>query len=218
MKKIYIYTLSDPSNMEVRYIGKTGNIKNRYISHISNSKHLTSYLGNWIKHLLNKGLKPVINIIEECDESNWIEREIYHIKSFKDAGFDLINYSKGGNEPPNKIDKNLKKFRKIVNKNGIIKYEVRRSFNNEVYSLGTFDNEQDAIKTFDEFKSNLDKHIKPKRKFKQKISVYRNDIFIDTFDSIVECARELNADVSNISKCCNDKLKTHKGYTFTYTP
>ncbi len=46
MKIIYIYSLSDP-NGNIRYIGKTTNIKRRLYSHIAESKQNNNRYGIW---------------------------------------------------------------------------------------------------------------------------------------------------------------------------
>ena len=86
---IYIYTLSHPITNEVRYVGKTINIRRRYKQHLYDKRQKHKYA--WIQSLKNEGLKPVLTIIEEC-ETNWQEREIYWIKQFDN----LINYLEGG--------------------------------------------------------------------------------------------------------------------------
>lgn len=95
--KIYIYTLKDPETQLVRYVGKSNNPRLRYNNHIQHSKkHRGSrHVVNWICSLLDKNLKPVLEIIEECNENNWAEREIYWIAYHK-LHVDLTNYSKGG--------------------------------------------------------------------------------------------------------------------------
>lgn len=96
MKIIYIYSLSDP-NGNIRYIGKTINIKRRLYSHIAESKRNNNrYVLKWVKSLLDKGFRPIMNIIEVCDESNWEEKEIYWINYYKSIIHNLCNHCKGG--------------------------------------------------------------------------------------------------------------------------
>jgi len=96
MKIIYIYSLSDEHN-NIRYIGKTTNIKRRLYAHIAESKRSNSrYVLKWVKSLLNRGFKPIINIIETCDETNWEQKEIYWIDYYKSIIPNLCNHCKGG--------------------------------------------------------------------------------------------------------------------------
>lgn len=88
--KIYIYSLCDPETKEVRYIGKTNNVKSRYNNHITSD--IKTHCCNWIKSLKNKGFLPEINIIEEVTIDNWIEREQYWISQYKN----LTNQTIGG--------------------------------------------------------------------------------------------------------------------------
>lgn len=88
----YIYTLSDPNTNEVRYVGKTINIKRRYKQHLYD-KRQTSHKHSWITSLKKIGLKPIMIIIEECNNDNWEEREIYWISKYNN----LTNNKLGGN-------------------------------------------------------------------------------------------------------------------------
>lgn len=93
----YIYTLSDPSTMEVRYIGQTNDIKRRLNDHISSSVNERSdtyntYKARWIRKLTNNQLLPVINIIDSCEsfeDSNKLEK--YYIDKFRTDGVKLTN-------------------------------------------------------------------------------------------------------------------------------
>ena len=88
----YIYALSHPITNEVRYIGKTINIKRRYKQHLYD-KRTKSYKSSWIISLKSLGLKPIMTIIEECNDVNWEDREIYWIQQYDN----LTNTQKGGN-------------------------------------------------------------------------------------------------------------------------
>jgi hypothetical protein len=97
MKKVYIYSLNDPITNEIRYIGKTIQpLKNRLKCHLHPNKNDKTHRANWILNLKNNGLKPTINLIEECSDSNWVEREIYWIDYYSKLT-ELTNHSKGGN-------------------------------------------------------------------------------------------------------------------------
>ena len=53
----FIYTLSNPITKEVRYIGKTVNIKDRYRQHIGKRLLDNSHKNNWISSLIKEGCK-----------------------------------------------------------------------------------------------------------------------------------------------------------------
>lgn len=89
--KIYIYALLDEFN-NVRYVGKSNNPKQRYYSHISQSKNRKTHKECWIYGMINHGFKPKLIIIEECTIDNWIEREKHYIKVHDN----LTNLTEGG--------------------------------------------------------------------------------------------------------------------------
>jgi group I intron endonuclease len=96
--KIYIYTLSDcrePDN--IRYVGITRDIKNRHKSHRHSHKYLKSKKAKWIKEVFESGGDIEMNIIHTSDsEKDSKDKEMFYIKHFKDAGFDLVNSTIGG--------------------------------------------------------------------------------------------------------------------------
>ena len=86
---IYIYTLSHPITNEVRYVGKTINLKRRYKQHLYDKRH--SYKASWVKSLKKDNLKPLMKVLEIC-KNNWQEREIFWISQFDN----LTNLKQGG--------------------------------------------------------------------------------------------------------------------------
>ena len=100
IKTNYIYILLEPTG-EVRYVGKSVSPKDRYKKHLNEAKKRKSitYKNNWIYSLLNKGLKPKMEIIDQIDgEWEWLEK--YWISQMKMWGFDLVNNTEGGENPP----------------------------------------------------------------------------------------------------------------------
>ena len=94
-RKVKIYTLKHPDTLEVRYVGKTvRSLSRRLGNHIDNakrSKH-NKHLSNWILNILSNGKRPIIELIEEVDNSVWQERERYWITQYPN----LINLTEGG--------------------------------------------------------------------------------------------------------------------------
>lgn len=95
---IYIYTLTDPRTNEIKYVGKTNDIKKRYRNHIQESiKGLKkTHKHCWIRSLLNINIKPIIDILEEYDGNDWEWLEIMWIGIIKSWGFNLTNIGDGG--------------------------------------------------------------------------------------------------------------------------
>lgn len=98
MRKTFIYILVCPESGEVRYVGKTINLKKRYSCHFSLAvakKKYRSYVGNWIASLRKRGLRPIMEVIEEC-YADWSQREKYWISSYRNSGASLCNLTDGG--------------------------------------------------------------------------------------------------------------------------
>jgi len=95
---IYIYGLFHPETNELRYIGKTNNLKMRLQSHIdyARSKRKQRPVSDWINSLIKNGIKPIIRQIELCNNKNWIEREMFWIKEYKHIGARILNLTDGG--------------------------------------------------------------------------------------------------------------------------
>jgi len=94
MKTVFIYTLEHPITKEIRYIGKTNNLKIRLGNHLCNKDR--THKVNWIKSLKTKGLKPEMKILDEVDEVDWSFWEKYWIAQFKIWGINLVNETEGG--------------------------------------------------------------------------------------------------------------------------
>lgn len=91
----YIYSLNCPISGEPKYIGQTIQKPAARLG-----THLTAKKNNkrtsWIKGLLNQGLKPVMEVIEELPQEELNFWEIYYISLYKSWGFKLKNGTHGG--------------------------------------------------------------------------------------------------------------------------
>lgn len=110
-RTVYIYGLWD-CNYNLRYIGKSLNSKIRYKEHIKRAKekYSNSHKANWIRQLLSQGLEPQLEILEECNEDNWQEKEKAWIKEAKEKGIKLTNMTYGGDgipKPTKEISKKI---------------------------------------------------------------------------------------------------------------
>jgi hypothetical protein len=82
---VKIYVLKNPETGSIHYVGRTLNEKTRYRQHIfqgRKSKH-KNRKNAWIMSILNKELKPIMEIIEEVRQEDAIEREMYWIAELK---------------------------------------------------------------------------------------------------------------------------------------
>lgn len=90
-----IYLLIDPITKCNRYIGVAVDVRERYRKHCTRLAGNT-YKVNWIKQLKSLDLKPIIEILEECDEFNWVRREQWWIAYGRFLGWPLTNLTDGG--------------------------------------------------------------------------------------------------------------------------
>lgn len=94
LTKIY-YLVSSRNLLNIRYVGKTVmSLNNRLSSHKSGK--CGQYLKNWLRKELSEGFEIIINLIEEVEESRWVEREKFYIAFYKSLGFKLCNLTDGG--------------------------------------------------------------------------------------------------------------------------
>jgi group I intron endonuclease len=97
---VYIYGLVDPITNQLRYIGKSVNPKSRFRRHIADINLHDSYKDRWIRYLVEKGFKPTLLIIDIVNKDEWIYWEKFYISYFKFIGFNMVNGTLGGDEPP----------------------------------------------------------------------------------------------------------------------
>lgn len=96
--KVYIYTLADPRNNEIRYIGKANNLKKRLKKHLCEKSN--SMRVKWISSLKKIGLEPIIETIEIIENIEWQYWESFYINLFKTWNFKLLNGTNGGEGGP----------------------------------------------------------------------------------------------------------------------
>ena len=98
VNEMFIYGLFDPITDELRYIGKTNNLKNRFKGHIQDKQD--NYKTRWIRLLRKNGLKPKMAELDEVLDEEWIFWEQWYISYFKAVGCRLTNTTEGGDNPP----------------------------------------------------------------------------------------------------------------------
>lgn len=217
--KTYIYTLSHPETGEIRYVGKTTNLKRRAYQHfnIKICKKLgNKHLGNWLLSILNSNLKPVLEIIEECIY-NWVESEQYWIEQFKQWGFNLLNITKGGEGFGHKHSKEtIEKLKLSLTGRKLSKEhidKIKTNFLGKKHSEETKKILSQKHKGKKMSKESIEK-MKKTRTGKPaywnniKVSLYDKEYnFIQTFESIKSCAEYLNCSHSLIKRAVKNQIK-----------
>lgn len=136
--KRYIYTLDDPRDGRVRYVGRTKDLKKRLKGHCNPARYRDTPVFNWIKDLRELGLKPVMTEIDLENENDYF-LEKYWAHQFKAWGFDLLNY---GIQNDGHSIGNDTSFRSEDNKKRVVIY------NKEFQIVNTFDSAYSACKFF----------------------------------------------------------------------
>lgn len=91
-----VYVLKEPDSDIVRYVGYTGKgLDHRFRRHVVDGGKTRK--DNWIKSLKNKGLKPVIDLIDDgLTYTEAIQQEMAAIQLFLACGANLTNLTLGG--------------------------------------------------------------------------------------------------------------------------
>lgn len=70
-----------------------------------------SHKNNWLAQLKSLGLKPIMDVLETCDENTWQERERFWISHFRQMGFPMTNLDSGGNHGKSQSEETKSKIR-----------------------------------------------------------------------------------------------------------
>jgi hypothetical protein len=198
MKKIYIYKLIDPITNEIRYVGKTTNIARRLQAHITRSKNNKYHTACWVQSLVKRGLRPLIEKIEECTEDNWQERERYWIKEYRKI-YNLTNTLDGGEgcATYGRLGKPWTDEHRVNNRKSRLGVSVKHT------PKGNANRKKGVRKYFDSIK-------------KCVLQYDLNGNFIKKWASAVDAANELGLNHSNITRACKKSNTTSNGFMWAY--
>ncbi len=192
METTNIYVLIDPITNMIRYVGKANNVTQRYSAHLNRARKHQVHKKNWIENLKKQGLKPIIEIIDIVPIDEWVFWETYWISQMKTWGFDLINYTKGGDGCTFGNQTSFKKGHKswLGKKHS---EETKKKIGENNYSNG-----------------------KPAINRKPVIQLSLNDEFIKEWDAIELAAIETNSIRTKIVAVCKGRRKTHNNFKWKY--
>ncbi len=92
-----IYALRDPRDGAVRYIGKTGFPATRLRFHLAPCNLRTHTKKTcWLKKIVGMGLRPTLDILEECAADTLSDAECFWIAQGHGLGWRLTNGTSGG--------------------------------------------------------------------------------------------------------------------------
>ena len=225
MKKAYIYTLSDPITGEVKYIGKTINEPRiRLYGHLSESKKSNTHKSNWVKSLLSKELKPVIEILDEVNHDDWEFWEDYWIEAFKSWGIELTNCIDGGKGVSSEF---MEKNNPMFNPETVEK--MRNSMRGNQHAKGFKHSDETRKKVGDKtreyYKNNprTEEHNKKigdsnsRAKAKPIYQYDTNGNLIKKFDSVRIAVAEIGFGRDGIYDCAKGNQKLYKGFVWRWS-
>lgn len=125
MASVYIYSLIDPRDDEVKYVGKTKDLAERLKSHLKDAKRSNTPKNAWLLKLRRLGLKPQVEVLEEVAESDWELAERRWIRKFRREGCFLKNVSDGGEGRTAPLSEETKRKLGEAGKGRIVKEETR---------------------------------------------------------------------------------------------
>src|SRR5882757_2352080 len=79
-----IYSLSDPRNGIVRYVGQTQDHVRRLKQHVA--KPTSPAMRTWLEALSEEGLRPALAVLETCEDAEAGARETHWIRYFYETG------------------------------------------------------------------------------------------------------------------------------------
>jgi len=216
-KLTYIYSLSDPISNEIRYVGKSDNPNQRLVEHIRKCKYSITHKNNWIKSLLNRNLKPIVEILDIVSVNDCGFWENYWINTIKTWGFDLTNIANGG------IGGNLGS---IVNK------KISQALMNRTYTNETIEKMKIGAKNrqiSEEGRKSLSIHRtgsgnpmygkkrpESSKKYRSVMQLDTNHNIIKIWDGLIIASKKLKINRCTISDVCNNRKKTAGGYIWKY--
>lgn len=233
MRKGLIYSLIDPRDNLVKYVGQTiSNINKRYNQHLVDYKRRVCKVNSWIKSLSDIELKPIIEIIEEDIDRNQLDKkEITYIALFKSVGANLKNHTIGGQgHLGQKMSEKAKQKRKITNKLSERMKEKHKNhslFMKEAIKSGKLPNpvtyvsresrkkQGESLKLFRQSHPNAYDNVANSRR-KSVISMDLDGNELMHFKSVKDTAEYYGFSNSGIADTCRGLYKQCRGFKFKY--
>lgn len=98
-----IYVFSDKDCFPI-YVGKTKNLDVRIKQHLNRDRfRYNTWFYRWLNKQIKNDIPFYIDILEEVNQENWKEREMYWIDHCKSHGYLLTNMTNGGDGNNNQV-------------------------------------------------------------------------------------------------------------------
>lgn len=197
----YIYTLINPRNNQVFYVGMSKNPKRRLNGHITASKLDKYKRHKYIKSLLTIGIRPVIKIIDCIDGDGWKELERFYIDYYKAIGYELVNVAPGGGSYPNWSGKKHTEE---------TKHKISEGNKGKPKQKGKRGKQKNPQTTSRWDKGLIGRNGK---------SVYQYSLdgkYLKKYNSTNDAGIKNNISQSTVVRCCNKEIYRAKNFIFSY--
>lgn len=228
----YIYSLSDPDTLEVRYVGKTIDVKKRLYGHVEpSSTRKNNHKNNWVKSLAKSGKKPLITVLFAVNHKEWENKERETIVSFKTRGARLTNGTQGGDGGA--IDKlkgvprtaETKARISKANKGKTLPPEVRERIAAKLRGRKCPDEERAKMRVRQLESWANDDGSRRAKAIQTAVKTHSRQVFqynsefelVNTFRSARQAARETGAQWKMISQCCKGERKSTRGCFWSHS-
>ncbi len=203
---VYIYGLKDPRDSQIKYIGKTVDIDRRIKEHNQIHRNKKSKKNSWITHLIRNGMQPIMEVLEECEESRWIEREKYWIRYYKELGFDLKNMTLGGESNDGYV----------FTQEDRLKQSESQKLRHKITPFSMETREKLSKKAKQTLNGLGNLKLGSKKSQIPIIQKTKDGEIIKEWKSLQKASDELNIERSNISHCLRGRIKTSGGFKWEY--
>jgi group I intron endonuclease len=203
MVSVKIYVLKDPETNEPHYVGRSVQPEVRYRQHI----YMATKAGKkdikttWVRSILDKGLKPTLEIIDECKPNDAQLRETYWIEEYK------------------KND-SLKNQRDFVENGYWFSEDSRKKMSESAKgNTNSKGKKRSPEKAYNCGNANRGKPRSLEVKLKLSKPVIQLTLAnerIKEWNSTKDAAKSLSISQRNISSVCNELRKTAGGYKWTF--
>lgn len=202
-RTVKIYVLKSPITNEIKYVGRSVNPESRYRVHLYLAKKnkMKNKKDAWICSLLNKNKKPLMEIIDEVNISEAVEKERFWIGKLKETC-------------------DLKNCRDYIENNYLFSEESRKKMSEAAKG----NRNRRGQKLSEETKNKISQSKKGFKQTKKQIlkvskpilQCDKNGNIIKEWQSSSEAARMLNLNQGLISAVVNNckYRKTHGGFTW----
>lgn len=198
MSEIFIYKLIDPFTQDIRYIGKTTNITRRLQAHITRCKYNKYHSAVWVKSIIDKNSKPIIEVVEICTNENWQEREVYWINYYRNI-YNLTNILDGGEgcATYGRLGSPWSESQRINNKKARLGKPVNHT------PLGKINRANGIRKYYDN----------------NKIPILQYDLdgnFLKEWPSAIDAGNSLSINYNNINRACKNPKNRASNYLWRF--